>query len=110
MKFATIFSLALSALQVQATPVAAGAVSPRLAPGRNGYCCVLYKNPQNTIYRYVPREDGGIVIATMIGSCQISINRGAPGTSCDKWTFTPTSSCDYMEKPITGSSQKADQC
>ncbi|KAG5984700.1 hypothetical protein E4U55_003647 [Claviceps digitariae] len=102
MKFTTVLSLALSALQVQATPAdAAEAVSPV-----NGFCCVVLQNPENNIAQFIPL--GGIYSWKPFGtSCEVVVARKPHG--CD-WQFYPTKGCDYLAKPLSFSTTVGTNC
>ncbi|KAG5929800.1 hypothetical protein E4U60_007323 [Claviceps pazoutovae] len=97
-------SLAICAFQVAyATPMEANSVAESTdfsdkLEARDDGCCLLFQNSNNLVHYVVPKADSATTY-TFVGSCQININRNA--RSCNGWTLTADSNCDYLAKPFT---------
>ncbi|KAG5999193.1 hypothetical protein E4U43_002223 [Claviceps pusilla] len=91
MKFTTILgSLALSALQVHASPVDAAAASP-------ADHLEASTNENNDLYQALPKGKGAYV--WNIYGCPVAVNR--PDNGCNNWKFTIPGSCKNLVRPYT---------
>ncbi|KAG6047521.1 hypothetical protein E4U17_007487 [Claviceps sp. LM77 group G4] len=111
MKFSAILgSLAIYGLQVHAIPTdldpqaiqPVEAISPvsNTLEARDGFCCVVLKNRQNTIGHFIPRGNSiypWFVLGDTKG-CVVFVARNS--NDCSGWTFVQNL-CDGFTAPVT---------
>ncbi|KAG6294452.1 hypothetical protein E4U09_002603 [Claviceps aff. purpurea] len=111
MKFSAILgSLAIYGLQVHAIPTdpEPQAIQPmeldspvsNTLEARDGYCCVVLKNRQNTIANFIPRgtELYPWYVFGDTKGCVVFIARHS--NDCSGWSFS-RSLCDGLAAPVT---------